>query len=83
VYGSILPCIEGFIASLVGSFNNLMGYSFGTHAYHDAARELGVIGQQYPFEMPVFKRLRLTFPEGIKMLQENGYPDVSDACVTA
>ena len=41
-----------------------------------SAKELSVIGQQYPFEMPVFKPLRLTFPEGIKMLQESGYPDV-------
>ncbi len=41
-----------------------------------AARELAVIGQQYPFELPAFKKLRLTFAEGIKLLQENGYPDV-------
>lgn len=40
------------------------------------AKELAVIGQQYPFELPVFKPLRLTFPEGIKMLQDSGYPDV-------
>jgi len=33
-----------------------------------------VIGQQYPFDMPVFKPLRLTFPEGIKMLQDAGTP---------
>ncbi|GAX82774.1 hypothetical protein CEUSTIGMA_g10200.t1 [Chlamydomonas eustigma] len=39
-------------------------------------KELSVISQQYPFEMPVFKPLRLTFPEGIAMLQESGYPDV-------
>ncbi len=41
------------------------------------ARELEVVAQQYPFEPIAYKPLRLTFPEGIKMLQENGYPDVS------
>ena len=35
-------------------------------------KELSVIAQQYPFELPVFKPLRLTFPEGIKMLQDSG-----------
>ncbi|KAJ9507170.1 hypothetical protein QJQ45_004832 [Haematococcus lacustris] len=40
------------------------------------SRELAVVGQQFPFSMPEFKRLRLTFAEGIKMLQEGGYPDV-------
>jgi aspartyl-tRNA synthetase len=43
------------------------------------ARELEVVAQQYPFEPIAYKPLRLTFAEGIKMLQENGYPDVS-AC---
>jgi hypothetical protein len=39
------------------------------------ARELEVIGQQYPFEPLKFlpKTLRLTFPEGIHMLEEAGY----------
>lgn len=37
------------------------------------AHELSVISSQYPFELPVFKPLRLTFPEGIKMLQDSGY----------
>jgi nondiscriminating aspartyl-tRNA synthetase len=37
------------------------------------AHELSVISSQFPFEMPVFKPLRLTFPEGIKMLQDSGY----------
>lgn len=41
-----------------------------------AAREMAVIGQQFPFDMPKFKALRLTFAEGIKMLQESGYPNV-------
>jgi aspartyl-tRNA synthetase len=45
--------------------------------YCFAGKELSVISQQYPFELPVFKPLRLTFPEGIAMLQESGYPDVS------
>lgn len=40
------------------------------------AGELAVIRQQFPFELPVFKPLRLTFPEGIQMLQESGYPGV-------
>lgn len=42
------------------------------------ARELEVIGEQYPFEPLKFlpKTLRLTFAEGIQMLQEAGY-DVS------
>jgi hypothetical protein len=35
-----------------------------------AARELSVISAQYPFEVPSFKRLRLTFPEGIALLQQ-------------
>jgi hypothetical protein len=48
-----------------------------THGPPLAGRELGVIKAQYPFEMPVFKRVRLTYEEGIKMLQEGGYPDVS------
>ncbi len=42
-----------------------------------AERELNTVAKQYPFEPPVFKALRLTFEEGIKLLQENGYPDVS------
>lgn len=39
------------------------------------ARELEVIGEQYPFEPLKFlpKTLRLTFAEGIQMLQEAGY----------
>ncbi|PNH06255.1 Aspartate--tRNA ligase, cytoplasmic [Tetrabaena socialis] len=40
------------------------------------AKELAVVGQQYPFEVPTFKPLRLTFPEGIAMLQQGGFPDV-------
>ena len=46
------------------------------------ARELGVIGEQYPFEPLMFleKSLRLTFAEGIQLLQEAGY-DVSAALV--
>jgi nondiscriminating aspartyl-tRNA synthetase len=36
------------------------------------AKELEVIGQQYPFEPIEYKPLRLEFPEGIKMLQEAG-----------
>ncbi|KXZ44846.1 hypothetical protein GPECTOR_61g799 [Gonium pectorale] len=40
------------------------------------AKELAVIAQQYPFEVPTFKPLRLTFPEGIALLQQGGYPDV-------
>ncbi|MEW5315913.1 MAG: hypothetical protein WDW38_007311 [Sanguina aurantia] len=40
------------------------------------AGDLKVIAQQYPFEPAVFKPLRLTFPEGIKLLHENGFPDV-------
>lgn len=44
---------------------------------HLAAREMAVVAEQFPFEPAVFKRLRLTFPEAIKILQENGYPDVS------
>ncbi len=34
-----------------------------------AAKELAVIASQYPFDIPTFKPLRLTFPEGIKLLQ--------------
>lgn len=39
------------------------------------ARELAVIGEQYPYEPLKFlpKSLRLTFAEGIQMLQEAGY----------
>ncbi|KAG1671000.1 hypothetical protein FOA52_014242 [Chlamydomonas sp. UWO 241] len=37
------------------------------------AKELAVIGTQYPFELPVFKPVRLTFAEGIEMLQASGY----------
>lgn len=33
---------------------------------------LEVIGQQYPFEPLVWKPLRISFPEGIKMLKEAG-----------
>lgn len=33
------------------------------------AAELAVISKQYPFDIPTFKPLRLTFPEGIKLLQ--------------
>ncbi|MEW5296938.1 MAG: hypothetical protein WDW36_000183 [Sanguina aurantia] len=40
------------------------------------AGDLKVIAQQYPFEPAVFKPLRLTFPEGIKLLHDNGFPDV-------
>lgn len=47
------------------------------HPVPPVAKDLEAIGKQYPFELPAFKRLRLTFPEGIKLLQENGYPDVS------
>lgn len=38
-------------------------------------QELAVVGEQYPFEPLVFlpKTLRLTFAEGIQMLQEAGY----------
>jgi len=38
---------------------------------------MGVVAEQYPYEKAVFKRLRLTFAEAIKILQENGFPDVS------
>mmetsp|Transcript_33492 Transcript_33492/g.99711 ORF Transcript_33492/g.99711 Transcript_33492/m.99711 type:complete len:564 (-) Transcript_33492:612-2303(-) len=37
--------------------------------------ELDVIRKQFPFENPVFKPLRLTFAEGIEMLQASGYAD--------
>lgn len=40
------------------------------------AAELAAIAQQYPFEPIVAKPTRITFQEGIKMLQENGYPDI-------
>ncbi|KAG2492339.1 hypothetical protein HYH03_009289 [Edaphochlamys debaryana] len=40
------------------------------------AKELAVVATQYPFDIPTFKPLRLTFPEGIAMLREGGYPDV-------
>mmetsp|Transcript_1840 Transcript_1840/g.2691 ORF Transcript_1840/g.2691 Transcript_1840/m.2691 type:complete len:552 (-) Transcript_1840:301-1956(-) len=40
------------------------------------AKELKVIQEQYPFDIPTFKPLRLTFKEGIEMLQQNGYPEV-------
>eukprot|EP00983_Pelagomonas_calceolata_P132207 1161844-Pelagomonas_calceolata.AAC.8 len=43
----------------------------------DNAKDMAVVAEQYPFEKAVFKRLRLTFAEAIKILQENGYPDVS------
>lgn len=33
---------------------------------------LDVIGQQYPFEPLVWKPLRISFPEGVKMLHEAG-----------
>lgn len=36
------------------------------------AKELAFIAQQYPFEPLVAKPTRITFAEGIKMLQENG-----------
>lgn len=42
----------------------------------DHARDLAAIAQQYPFEPIVAKPTRITFAEGIRMLQENGYPDV-------
>ncbi len=42
-----------------------------------AAREISVVHKQYPAEPAQFKRLRLTYAEGIKLLQQNGYPDVS------
>ncbi len=41
--------------------------------------EIEVIHQQYPADIAVFKRCRLEFAEGIKLLQENGFPDVSSA----
>jgi len=63
-YFEVLDVVEGVFEHI---FNGLA-------TQH--ARELSVINQQFPFELPVFKRLRLTFAEGIKMLQENGYPDV-------
>ncbi|GLC46632.1 hypothetical protein PLESTB_001761700 [Pleodorina starrii] len=40
------------------------------------AKELAVIAEQYPFDVPTFKPLRLTFPEGIALLQQGGFPDV-------
>lgn len=40
------------------------------------AKDMAVVAEQYPFEKAVFKRLRLTFAEAIKILQENGYPDI-------
>ncbi|GBF98768.1 hypothetical protein Rsub_11174 [Raphidocelis subcapitata] len=40
------------------------------------ARDLAFIAAQYPFEPIVAKPTRITFAEGIKLLQENGYPDV-------
>jgi len=40
------------------------------------AVELAFVQQQYPFAPIEAKPLRLTFAEGIKMLQEGGYPDV-------
>jgi hypothetical protein len=36
------------------------------------AADLAAIAQQYPFEPIVAKPTRITFQEGIKMLQENG-----------
>jgi hypothetical protein len=42
---------------------------------------MAVVAEQFPYNKAVFKRLRLTFAEAIKILQENGYPDVSDSCV--
>lgn len=42
------------------------------------AKELAFIRAQYPFEPLQYKPLRLTFDEGIKLLQANGYPDVRD-----
>ncbi|GFR50951.1 hypothetical protein Agub_g13271 [Astrephomene gubernaculifera] len=40
------------------------------------AKELSVISSQYPFDIPVFKPLRLTYPDGIALLQAGGYPEV-------
>jgi aspartyl/asparaginyl-tRNA synthetase len=37
------------------------------------AAELAAINKQYPFEPFVAKPTRITFAEGIKLLQENGY----------
>lgn len=36
------------------------------------AKDLAFIAQQYPFEPIVAKPTRITFEEGIKMLQDNG-----------
>jgi hypothetical protein len=46
------------------------------------ARELAVISEQYPFEPLKFlpKSLRLTFAEGIEMLQAAGYDVSLDLC---
>lgn len=40
------------------------------------AADLAAINHQYPFTPIVAKPTRITFAEGIMMLQENGYPDV-------
>lgn len=63
-YDEVLEVIEALFMSL---FDGLA---------KDYAGELATIGQQYPFEPLIYRPCRLTFEEGIKMLQENGYPDV-------
>lgn len=53
----------------------LFEYLFGGLATR-CTTDLAAVAEQYPFDLPQFKRCRLTFAEGIKLLQDNGYPDV-------
>lgn len=58
---------------------SILGLTFSLQGLNSRCKqELAVVGEQYPFEPLVFlpKTLRLTFAEGIQMLQEAGY-DVS------
>ena len=47
-----------------------------------AGKDLGTIGQQFPFEPLQYQQtnLRLPFEEGIKMLQEAGYDVSNKSC---
>ncbi|EFJ52967.1 hypothetical protein VOLCADRAFT_72624 [Volvox carteri f. nagariensis] len=63
-YFEVLDVIEKLFAAIFDGLST------------EYAKELAVIAQQYPFDVPTFKPLRLTFPEGIALLQQGGYPEV-------
>lgn len=63
-YFEVMDMIEGVFENI---FNGL------STTYK---QEVDVVHSQFPAEPAQFKRVRLTFAEGIKMLQENGYPDI-------